>query len=232
MAVHSSKSVELAHTRHTRTPLDAETARPLYLMFLARAEPGFFTSWQEIVAAGTDDAAVVAWAQRWKLVRGHEVPQWVKEGIRKARCEGSGVSWSAGTFGCDRREVRIVLPQYCWDRRREPDLARAYARIKREVLRDLRRQLQDAAPRETHQAEAYFTWTVWHQFCGLPWDEIAKKWGEQTRHSVDEQTVKNEVTALKRLIGIGLPGGRPRASSSPAPRRVRVTETGSIPHRL
>jgi hypothetical protein len=67
----------------------------------------------------------------------------------------------------------------------------------------------DRLPRVTNKLRhKHVRWAVLHQIRRVKFHELAALDG------VCETTVRNEVTTLKKRIGIGLPKGRPRNSTA------------------
>lgn len=169
--------------------------------------------------------AIIEWIRKYRLLRGRHPPEWILSQMESTLStwtrhpslvsDPPGWVWVGGQT-MERtpspEQFLITLPTYKWDWRLTRESAdEARNRILEEIRDavDLRfKEMQSLIaplPRVPNKRRPeHFTWAVQHQVKGMTFEEIGKL------SYVAPTTVKNEVTDLKKLIGLSLPRGRRR----------------------
>jgi hypothetical protein len=169
--------------------------------------------------------AVLKWAREVHLLYNGKPPDWVVEQVeatlflwdRQPALFSTDLCW--GLLGGYSMTVRpredsftIELPKFRWDWERGFESSES---AKKRILADVA-QFVDVRMEEMKQelgrlprvpnklGHNHVKWTVLHQIRRVKFHELAVLEG------VSENTIKNEVTKLKKCIGINLPKGRRR----------------------
>jgi hypothetical protein len=168
---------------------------------------------------------VIEWIHEFRLLHGRNPPEWILSQMESTLStwtrHPSLVSGAPGWVWLGGQTMErtpspedfvISLGTYKWDWRHGRESADEARNLILKEIRDIvnRRFVEMLAlitllPRAPNKRRPeHFTWLVQHQIQRMTFQDIAD------RSHVEPITVKNEVTDLKKLIGLSLQRGRPR----------------------